>query len=43
VKQAYAADENGSQKLLKLMGMYRELDEGAEAIKVLKGLKLASK
>lgn len=40
VKQNHAAGEIGSQRLLMLMGMYRELDEGAEAIKVLKNFKV---
>ena len=39
LKQAYPASEASSQRLLKIMGIYREMDEAPEAVKALKSLK----
>jgi hypothetical protein len=39
LKQAYSKEDSPNPRLLSIMGLYREMDEGAEAIKVLKSLK----
>lgn len=39
LKQAHSANEASNQRLFKIMAIYREMDEGSEAVKVLKSFK----